>query len=199
MENDFIIREPADKRLKDLVDYYFYLDIPIEKLKLKEENIIPFPRITFGYFFEHPFLVTNHSLKNSVEVEMIISRISTSQISVKPLTDRIKIIGAHVKPYTLAFLTNNNISKMPWLIKTENLFGEDAIKFKERIKKCTKPGEMFVEVENIFLKTIQNKDLKTLTRAIALIEAQKGIFLFRNFQKILKYPKEHYAITFIIP
>lgn len=136
--------------------------------------MIPFPRITFGYFFEHPFSVTNHSTEETIKAEMIISRISTNQISVKPLTDRVKIIGAHVRPYTLAYLSNENISEMPWLIKTEDLFGKNAQNFKDRINKCPSPKEMFVEVENIFLRTILAKDLSIITEAVQIIESQKG-------------------------
>ena len=174
MNNDFIIQKPFNSHLQLLVDYYFYIDIPISKLKLKEENVIPFPRITFGYFFEHPFAVTNHSTEETIKAEMIISRISTNQISVRPLTDRVKIIGAHVRPYTLAYLTNENISEMPWLIKTEVLFGKNAQSFKEQIKKCNHPKKMFNEVENIFLRTILPKDLHIITEAINIIESQKG-------------------------
>lgn len=141
---------------------------------MEEEYVIPFPRITFGYFFEHPFSVTNHSTEETIKAEMIISRISTNQISVKPMTERIKIIGAHVRPYTLAYLTNVNICEMPWLIRTENLFGKKALNFKNRINTCSNPKKMFVEIENIFLKTILVKDLNVITEAINIIESKKG-------------------------
>lgn len=174
MKNDFITQKPVNIYLRSLVDYYFFIDIPITELKFEEESIVPFPRITFGYFFDHPFLVSNHSSNETVKAEMVISRISTNQISVRPLTDRVKIIGAHVKPYSLAFLTNGNISKMPWLINTQDLFGENAIKFKDRINKCPDPKQMFVEVENIFLNTLLAKDLNRITEAIDTVEFHKG-------------------------
>lgn len=156
------------------MDYYFFIDIPVTELKLKEEYVIPFPRITFGYFFEYPFSVINHSAGETIKAEMIISRISTSQISVKPLTDRVKIIGAHVRPYALAYLTNGNISKLPWLIQTEDLFGKNAQKFRASIKRCLSPKEMFVEVEQIFLRTILAKDLSLITNAVHIIESERG-------------------------
>lgn len=174
MNNDFIIQKPLNSHLQSLVDYYFFIDIPISELKLKEENVIPFPRITFGYFFEHPFSVTNHLTKETIKAEMIISRISTNQISVKPLTNRVKIIGAHVRPYALAYLTNENISEMPWLIKTKDLFGKNAQDFKDKIEKCNHPKKMFKEVENIFLRTILTKNLNVITKAINIIESHKG-------------------------
>ncbi|MCG2461478.1 AraC family transcriptional regulator [Flavobacteriaceae bacterium F89] len=174
MDKDFIIQKPFNSHLQSLVDYYFFIDIPITELKIEKENVIPFPRITFGYFFEHPFSVTNHTTEETIKAEMIISRISTNQISVRPLTDRVKIIGAHVRPYTLAYLTDENISEMPWLIKTGDLFGKNAQNFKKAIDKCTNPKNMFAEVENIFLRTILAKDLSLITSAINIVESEKG-------------------------
>lgn len=174
MNNDFIIQKPFNSHLQKLVDYYFFIDIPISALALKEENVVPFPRITFGYFFDHPFSVTNHSTEETIIADMIISRISKNQISVKPLTDRVKIIGAHVRPFTLAYLTDENISKMPWLIRTEDLFGKKAQNFKDNITKCSNPQQMFIEVENIFLKTILVKDLNIVVEAISHIESHRG-------------------------
>ena len=174
MENDFIIEKPVNSFLQTWVDYYFFIEIPVDKLKLTEEFVFPFPRITFGYFFEHPFLVTNHSVNENYSADMIISRISTDQISVKPLTDKVKIIGAHIKPYALALLTNDNISKMPWIIKTSDLFKNEAKTFKKNIDGCSNPKEMFAEVEHVFLKSVLTKDLSCVIRAIDLIEEEKG-------------------------
>lgn len=174
LENDFIIQKPFNNYLKTWVDYYFFIEIPVDKLKLDEEFVFPFPRITFGYFFNHPFLVTNHSTNENHSAEMIISRISTNQISVKPLTDKVKIIGAHIKPYALALLTNENISDMPWIIKTDDLFKKEAKKFKKKIDSCSYPKEMFAEVENIFLSSVLTKDVGIVIKAIDLIEEEKG-------------------------
>ncbi|AZQ63899.1 AraC family transcriptional regulator [Flammeovirga pectinis] len=174
MKNSFIIHKPTDTVLQSIVDYYFYVDIPVKELAFKEEYILPFPRITFGYFFENRVLVTNNSLDKSIEKDMVISKISVNKISVKPLTERVKMIGAHVRPYALAFLTDENISNLPWLINTKDLFKETAISFKDKIDKCNSPNEMFDEVENIFLETLLDKDLSTIINAIELIEKHKG-------------------------
>lgn len=174
MENDFILQKPFNDYLQTWVDYYFFIDIPINELKLNEEYIFPFPRITFGYFFEHPFLVTNHSTNENFRAEMIISRISNNQISVKPLTDRVKIIGAHIKPYALALLTNENISEMPWVINTENLFKSEAKKFKKKIDACTNSSEMFNVVESIFIDSVLSRDLSLVIRSIDYIETESG-------------------------
>lgn len=174
MGNDFVIEKPLNDHLKAWVDYYFFIEIPTEELKINEEFVFPFPRITFGYFFEHPFLVTNHSTNENYKADMIISRISTNQISVKPLTEKIKIIGAHIKPYALALLTNDNISKKPWIIKTEDLFKTEAEIFKKKIDRCSNPQAMFKEVENVFLRSVLTKDLSMVIKAIYLIEEEKG-------------------------
>ena len=146
---------------------------------------MPFPRITFGYFFDHPFLVTNHTLNDSTKTDMVISRISTNKISVEPLTDRVKIIGAHVRPYTLAFLTNENISNLPWLINTVDLFENKAILFKDKINKCQNPTEMFKEIENIFLETILTKDLSPIITAIDIIEKNTGNIEISEISKMI--------------
>jgi len=174
LENDFIIQKPFNDYLQTWVDYYFFIDISVDKLKLSEEFVFPFPRITFGYFFEYPFLVTNHSTNENYNAEMIISRISTNQISVKPLTDRVKIIGAHIKPYALALLTNDNISEKPWVIKTEDLFKKESKGFKKKIDDCSNSNEMFFEIENIFLSSVLTKDLSVVIKAIDWIETEKG-------------------------
>ncbi len=174
MNNDFVIQKPSDIHLERLVDYYFFIDISAEELKLKSENVIPFPRITFGYFFDHPFLVTNHSLNESISAEIVISKISTDKISVEPLTKRVKILGAHIKPYALAFFTTENISKLPWLIKTPDLFKHRASSFVKTINECSSPKQMFEEVETAFLDTIITKDLSTIIKAVELIEKNNG-------------------------
>jgi len=174
LENDFIIQKPFNDGLQQWVDYYFFIEIPVDKLKFNEEFVFPFPRITFGYFFEHPFLVTNHSLNENYSAEMIISRISTNQISVKPLTDKVKIIGAHLKPYGLGLLTNDDISKKPWIIKTEDLFKMEAERFKKKIDRCSNPKEMFAVIEHIFLSSVLTKDLSIVIKALDLIKEEEG-------------------------
>lgn len=174
MENDFIIQKPNNKNLQTWIDYYFLLDIPSNQLKIEEEYTFPFPRITFGYFFNNPFLVTNHTISKNISSKMIISKISTNKISVKPLTKRVKILGAHLKPYALGFLTNNNISEKPWIIKTEDLFFVTANEFKNSIDKLSEPKDMFIETERFFLKSALKKDLTILINAVQIIEKTKG-------------------------
>ncbi|MCF0074215.1 helix-turn-helix domain-containing protein [Dyadobacter sp. CY261] len=168
--NYFVTKKPLDPFLSTLVDCYFYIDVPASQLALSSEYIIPFPRITFGYFFDYPFTVTNLSLNQSVSVEMVISRISTQKIVVQPQTDRIKIIGAHVRPFGLAYFTKTPIKSLPWLINTQDLFQLAATAFKEKIQHCTDTEQMFDEVENIFLDHLLARDLSLITTAVELME-----------------------------
>lgn len=174
MYKGFEIQKPRDQSLSGLIDYYFYMDTPIDVLSEVPEYVLPFPRITFGYFFDHPFMVTNHDLELSEKVDMVISRISTNKITVLPLTDRIKILGAHVKPYTLAHLTEQPINKLPWLIDTVDLFGQTATSFRESILVCHSPQEMFEEVEKVFLNSLLDRNLQTILQAVDLIEREEG-------------------------
>lgn len=183
--NNFITRKPHNQFLSTLVDNYFFIDIPIDALSENQEYVIPFPRITFGYFFDHPFMVTNHDLEQSEKVDMIISRISTQKITVLPLSDRIKILGAHVKPYALAHLIEQPINELPWLINTVELFGETATSFREKILKCVDPVEMFEEVEKVFLDTLLKRNLSTIIQAVDLIEKKEGKIKLSELAELL--------------
>lgn len=170
----FVTQKPSNEFLSSLVDYYFYIDIEVSKLSLTEEFIIPFPRITFGYFFDSPFLATNHTLKRSALLNMAISRISTDRITVQPQGDRIRILGAHVRPFCLAYLTKQPIHTMPWLIDTVDLFKQTAADFKGLVDKCTGPQQMFDVVESTFMNNLLVRDLSLISTAVKLIDDSAG-------------------------
>lgn len=170
----FTIRKPYNSFLSDIVEYYFYVDVPVSQLTDQAEFMIPFPRITFGYLFDHPFTVINHTLNTSKLVNIAISRISTQKITVQPSTERIKILGAHVKPFGLAYFTKKPINSLPWLVNTEELFGNIAKKFLRKVKACLDTEQMFDEVETVFLDNILIRDLSLITKAIELIEINSG-------------------------
>ncbi|WP_430615244.1 helix-turn-helix transcriptional regulator [Flavobacterium sp. JP2137] len=176
MESDrnFTIRKPYYSFLSGIVEYYFYIDVPVSQLSEQAEFIIPFPRITFGYFFDHPFTVINDTLKTSELVNIAISRISLKKITVQPSTDRIKILGAHLKPFGLAYFTKKPINSLPWLINTEELFGSIAKNFLQKVKTSRDIDQMFNEVEDVFLDNILIRDLSLITKAIELIEVSSG-------------------------
>lgn len=170
----FTRQMPKDSSLSALVDYFFYIDTDVSQLPVEQEFIIPFPRITFGYFFDHPFLATNHSLNESVSVNMVVSRISTDKITVQPLSDRLRIIGAHLQPYALACLTNQKIQNLPWLVGPEKLFQESQEKIKQQFDKCREAEELFTEMEGLLTKNVLVRDLSLITKAIKLINESAG-------------------------
>ncbi len=174
MEGDFIIHHPANESLKAFVDYFFHINIPVSELKFNEEFIFPFPRITFGYFFQHPFEVRNHTNGKHAQAELIFSRVSTDQVSVRPVTDHIKIVGAHIKPYALALLSQNPVSDLPWLVQAEDLWEDFDPGLKDSLQQCSEPEEMFMILEQFFLDHILLRNLELITGAIDLIELNKG-------------------------
>ena len=153
---------------------------------LAEEYVIPFPRITFGYFFDHPFLVTNHDLGESRTVNMVISRISAHNITVQPQTDRVKIIGAHARPHILAHLTDEPIEEMDWLINTQELFQNKAMGFQDEIESCATPDQMFKVIEQIFLDSLLVKDLSIISGALEVIEEYSGEVSLKQVASKLK-------------
>lgn len=173
-ENFFETRKPYNQFLSTIVDYYFYIDAPVSQLSSAPEYIIPFPRITFGYFFNHPFSVSNRSLNKTQTVNMIISRISDHKIFIQPQTDRVKIIGAHVRPFCLAYLTKQPIKNIDWLIHTEELFPDTAKEFRHRMGRCKKVEQMFDVVEWAFLNETIVRDLSLITKAVELVEKKAG-------------------------
>lgn len=174
MDNMFKIGKPYNAFLADIVDCYFYIDMPVSQLSVQPEYMVPFPRITFGYFFNHPFTATNHSVNESKLVKVAISRISTQKITVQPNSDKVKILGAHVRPFALAYFTQKPIHSMPWLINSEELFGGIARKFLRKVEECNNTEQMFNEVESVFLDNILIRDLSLITKAIELIECTSG-------------------------
>ena len=174
MDNDFFIQKPFDNFLISLVDSYFYIDIPVNQLKIDQEYVIPFPRITFGYFFNHPYLVSNQTLNQSIKVDMGISRINTNKISVKPASDRVKIIGAHLQPYALSYFTNKSISDFNWYIDPEKIFKGKTKALKQKMNACEKPEEMFKVLEKFLVENLLLKNPIPITKAINIIEKHYG-------------------------
>ncbi|MDL1913075.1 MAG: helix-turn-helix transcriptional regulator [Bergeyella sp.] len=170
----FIYRRPNDLFLSTIVDSYFYIDTNLGRLTFHPEYVVPFPQITFGYFFNHPFLVTHLNTNNAVTVNIVVSRISTQKIIIQPTTKRIRIIGAHLKPFGLAYFTRQPVNRLPWLIDAEELFGNVAEKFAKRINDCQKAEQMFSEVEKVFLDNILIRDLSLITEVTGLIEKNVG-------------------------
>ena len=184
-DNYFIKRKPINAFLATLVDYYFHIDISVSQLRFVQEAVIPYPRLNFLYFFNHPFLVTNYTLNEAVALNMAISRITTDQITIQPQTDWVKIIGAHIHPHCLAYFTKQPIHNMPWLVNTIDLFGKIATDFQKQIENCSQADQMFNEVEKVFLDNILVRDLSLITNAIELIEKSAGDIQMAELSKQL--------------
>lgn len=95
---NFASQKPKNAFLASIVDSYFYIDSPVSELTSKPEFIIPYPRITFGYFFNHPFTATNLTLNESVIVNVSISKISTQKIIVHPTQTGLKFVPLTSNP-----------------------------------------------------------------------------------------------------
>ncbi len=166
----FTFQKPQDAFLASIVDDYFYIDTLASELTSNPEFIIPYPRITFGYFFNNPFRVTNQTLNESVIANVTISKITRQKIIVQPSSDRIRICGAHIKPFGLAYFTEKLIYSLPWLTNTEDLFGNIVNDFTKRLDSATDVETIFAEVEKMFLDNILTRDLTLITQAVDLIE-----------------------------
>ena len=103
----------------------------------------------------------------------------------QPQSEKIRIIGAHVQPYCLAYLTKQPVKQMPWLINTADLFQKTAADFKQRIENCSEPEQMFDEVEKTFLDNILVRDLSLITNAIKLINDSSGNIQIADLAKQL--------------
>ena len=173
-DNYFTIQKPLNHFLSTIVDYYFHVDASVSELAFQQEFIIPFPRLNFLYFFNHPFLITNHTQNQSVSVNMVISRMTTDNITVQPQTDRVKIVGAHVLPHCLAYLIKEPVGQLPWMIDTEKLFKTTAVFFRTKIETCTTVEQMFHLIEKTFLDSILVRDLTLISKAVEEIEKSNG-------------------------
>jgi AraC-like DNA-binding protein len=170
----FSVKKPENPFLASIVDQYFFVEASAQELSFQPEYVLPFPRITFGFFFDCPFLVKNHTLRQTTEANMVISKISTQQISVLPLREQVKIIGAHVRPFCLPYFTKKKIGSLPWIIPTDELFPKEALLFRERALGCKNAEELFALTENIFLQTLLFREILPIKKAVELIENCAG-------------------------
>ncbi|MFD2200072.1 helix-turn-helix transcriptional regulator [Shivajiella indica] len=172
--NYFTTRKPIDQFLSTVIDYYFFIDVPLDKLSLNTEFIIPFPRITLGYFFNHSFKANNLTRNESQSVNWVFSRMTTDRIIVEPQTEKVKIIGAHARPFFLAYLTPKSLKDMSWLIAAEELLYISEQEIQIRLNACENTALMFEELEKVLLEKIILKELSLLVQSIEIIEKRAG-------------------------
>lgn len=184
MNNDFVLYRTTNKRLLNIVDYFFYLDIPTELTLITPEDIIPYPRVTFGYFFNHPFSVSHN--KETISVDMIFSRLTTKKVTVQPQSNKIKIIGVHLKPYALAYFTTKSMEEMPLVIEIQNLFKNKVDIFKQKINQTDDLKQKFSFLESLIIGNLMEKDLSLISKAVEEIESFNGIIKVAEIAKKLK-------------
>lgn len=173
--NSFItIERPKNSILSPIVDYYFYIDTTVLELREKSEIIFPFPRITFAYFFDHPFVLNNHSINKSIQVNILLSKISTQKICLRPYTDKIKVFAAVLKPYALAYFNNRPISSFHWLIDVEKMVGKGLDPFVKQIQGSNELEERVNAIEDLLMLNFKDRDLSLIARAIELTEENFG-------------------------
>lgn len=173
-ESLFKMDKPKNYFLSTFIDSFFYVDSLVSDLNFTQENILPFPRVTFGYFFNHPFKVTNHTKNIALETQMNFSKVSNDQVTVEPLTDRIKIVGFHAKVHAISYFTNQKIGNLDWFINAEDIF-KNTNHLQEKLNQCNSPEEMFDTIEDFLQDQILVKDLTVICKTIEIIETERGI------------------------
>jgi AraC-like DNA-binding protein len=174
MVNNFKIHKPKDKFLSSFVEMLFFIDIPVENLASFQEDIIPYPRVTFGYFFDQPYSFTNHKSKEKITEDIIISKVSLKNVTVKPKGNRVKIVGGHLKPYALTFFTNSSIKELPQTNTFYDFFNEKSSVIQKKLSNCKSESEMFDELEIFLLKNLQCKSIDLIVNAVNDIELLNG-------------------------
>ncbi|MBV7440023.1 helix-turn-helix domain-containing protein [Weeksellaceae bacterium TAE3-ERU29] len=182
MPHDFTIYRTTDKNLLKIVDFFFYIDIPFEVYQKLEEDIIPYPRVTIGYFFENPFWVT----EADKSVNFIASRIIEQKITVKPNQQKIKIMGMHLKPYALAYFTEKSVRDLPFVIELPHFFKKGTDTFLQKIKQLTYETEQFELFENLLIQNMKSRDLPIVTKAVEMIERANGNIKISEIAKTLE-------------
>lgn len=174
MPGEFIYSQPKNFNLQKVIHSYFYVDSSLKDATQFTEQVIPFPRVTFGYFFDAPFKVKNLSNDETLTVNIAIAKLQNTTVEVTPTTNRIRILGAHLQPYALSSFTNQEIADLPWLINPFTLFDHAADEFVKSVNSAKSALNYFDIVESAFLDIIILRDLELITEAIKFIEKTKG-------------------------
>lgn len=167
---DFIFSKPKNEYLRNIVLTYFYIHIDASELVVKSEYIIPYPRVTFGFFFNNPFYVYNSSRNEIKKENNLVTKVTKDQIVVSPTTNKIQIFGAHLRPFALALFTKTPVSQLNWGMDPFEILGIKTRRFEERLNKIeTVPG-LFDLAEKSFLDALLVKDFELIDKATRLIE-----------------------------
>jgi AraC-like DNA-binding protein len=172
---DFIFDTPKSTDLQGLVQTYFYIDATLEGAMRFAEQVLPFPRITFGYFFDAPFSVKNLLTQETQTARIAIANIQQTVVEVTPTTDRIRILGAHLQPFALSSFTRLPIASLPWLIDPFSLFGQATADFVEKVESAHTSAEWFEIAETAFLNCLLAREVTLVTEGVKFIETREGI------------------------
>lgn len=182
-KTDFIYSKPQSNFLREIAYSYFYINIDVSQIFYKTENIIPYPKVTMGYFFEHPFNVYNIS-RNELRLEnSLISKVTKDRIIVTPTTDRIKILGVHLKPYAIALLSDIPVCKLKWSMTPFEIMDIKARKFDESIRKINTVPKLFDLVEKSLLDALRVRDFDIIDNAIKIIENSRPLISVSDLAK----------------
>ncbi|MCH8567149.1 MAG: AraC family transcriptional regulator [Balneolales bacterium] len=171
--NEILFRseKPSNEFLRQIVDYYFYINTASFSAGFKPEYIVPFPRVTFGYFFDKPFHVFNKTQNEAKILSIAVSRISTDQIFVRPLQNHIQILGAHLKPYTLSLFTQQSIQNLSWVIHPKEILGKQSLDFMQKADAAESVDELFEIAESSFLDAIEQRETGIVSKAIEFFDS----------------------------
>ncbi|MGY6562241.1 MAG: helix-turn-helix transcriptional regulator [Luteibaculaceae bacterium] len=171
---NFIFKKPTSALLAPLIDQIFFVDSSILALEKFKELALPFPRVTFGYFFDTPFKAKNLNTGETKMLHAGVAKIQNSAVEITPLSKNIKIIGAHLKPYALAHFTDISVSSLPWFFHPSEIFGQRAEEVLLSFRDSPSLPHLFQLVEESFISVYKPKDLLLVQEACSIIEEKKG-------------------------
>jgi len=169
-ETDFIFAPPSNSLLRDVVLSFFYINIRTEDLKIRSESVLPSPRVTFGYFFNHPFHIINLTKGEYISGNSLVSKVSRDKILVSPVTGRVQIFGIHLKPYALGLFTREKISGMKWCESPLGINEPVAREFEEKVSSIETVSDLFGFAEELLGKALLNINYDLVAQTVSFID-----------------------------
>lgn len=168
------------EKLAGIIDYFFFINSTSSQLNFGSESIIPFPRITIGYFFGSPFRVTHSITKKEKMVNMALAKIQNAAIQVVPTSEKIQIVGAHMKPYAISCFYNGSVKNLDWLSDWEILLEKGQSTFIEQMNSTQEPAYLIRRFEAFLEVNYRPKDLTLVAKAVGLIEKMNGLIQVKD-------------------
>jgi AraC-like DNA-binding protein len=162
------------KKLSGIVDYFFFINSTSSQLKFGSESIIPFPRITIGYFFGSPFRVIHSITGEEKMLNMALAKVQNAAIRVMAASEKIQIIGAHLKPYAISCFYNGQVKNLDWLTDWKILLPHGQEVFLQLMDSNKNPEYLVRGFEAFLEENYIPKELAVVTKAVELIEKSNG-------------------------